>query len=381
MSGVTALAAARGTQLDQKYVALLERMKKALETVREINIPVNNIRPYLKQPRDYFDPDGLRKLSVSIRLGGQANPGLMRANRGDAYAAIDTGTEIERRRVPGTSDYELIDGERRWRSIWLIPSIERPHYKARLIEADDEVVQFIISIMMNTNREGHNPQEMMHGIKRNVDAGIPMKIVAELMGISEGWAKAIYGLRLLIPEVFAMLDPKLPKKQRLLLTAAIQIAGEAAENQLVLARRVMSQDIRLPRLRGAIVKLRRQGTKDEAANPVEVREVAVSHQLASIKNSCRVGMESLELFRDQITDRDKRVVVGKLLGNDHDVRTLLFQLNEAKKFVAECINHIDKIGSPGKRLRAPRYESTEALPVLLGSAKVDKKVIHRATRL
>jgi len=105
-----------GSKDEYDYLGLLARVKKALETGREISIPFSDIRPYPTQPRDYFNADSIRRLSASIDAGGQTSSGMVREKPADIqYEIVDTGVAVDPRQVAGHTRHELIDGERRWR--------------------------------------------------------------------------------------------------------------------------------------------------------------------------------------------------------------------------------------------------------------------------
>lgn len=280
------------------YLGLLARVKKALETGQEISVPFDDIRPYPNQPREYFDPDAIRRLSASIDAGGQTSSGMVRKNpAGIRFEIVDSGDEIIPRRVDGKTTHELIDGERRWRSVGLIPQKRRPLYRAKLIDADDEVIQYLISGITNFNREGHTPLETMKTIERHLALGFPMKEIASLLGISEMWAGQIHGLRNLDEEYQMMLKPGLPKERQLPLTAAIHISKIEPRLQGGLVARVLSKDVSLARLRSEVVK-----TAERAGSTVRTREVEPRKLWASFGNKIEVVLR---------TAQDAESLIGK----------------------------------------------------------------------
>jgi len=220
---------------DYRYLDLLARVKRALDSAREVLVPAEEIRPFSDQPRKYFNEESVRRLSESIDSGGQTTSGMIRER-------------------PGLTRYELIDGERRWRAVLLIPPARRPAYKAKQIDADDDVVQYLISGIANFNREGHTALEVMETISRLSEFGLPTEEIASLLGIGTNWAYDMLSLRKLIPAVRAMLDPNLPKAQRLPVVAAVQISKIDGRYQMNLAQRVLRKDITLSRLRGEVIK-------------------------------------------------------------------------------------------------------------------------------
>ncbi len=240
------------------YLDLLGRVKKALQSAQEVSVSATDIRPYPDQPREYFDEAHIVGLSKSIDAGGQTTRGMIR-------------------KKAGKTPFELIDGECRWRGILRIPESRRPLYKADLIDADDEVVQFLIAGVSNFNRRGHTPIEIMKTIDRMMGFKIPMEEVANLLGISKFWADQMHGLRKLDPRVQKMLNPALPKGQVLPVTAAIQISKIEPKFQLALAQRVLSRDISLARLRGEVVKV-----AEKEGSRLRVRDVPADQQWNSL---------------------------------------------------------------------------------------------------
>lgn len=255
----TALAIeAESPDLDEhSYILLIARAKQALQNKKKISVDVSQIRPCPTQPRQHFDPEGLRLLGESIDATGQAVSGLVRVH-------------------PDGNGFELIDGERRWRSISAIPEERRPFYQADLIEAEDDVVQFLISGIANFNRAGHTTVESLETIVRLRNLKIPMEEIAKLLGISLFWATQIYGLRNLVPPVLKLLDPKIKEKQRLPVTAAVHISKMDASMQETMANRVLRKEVPLSDLRAVVVS-----TAKEAGLPVRTRETAPREQWAS----------------------------------------------------------------------------------------------------
>lgn len=289
---------------EHSYVGLLGRAKTALESSVEVAVPITEIRPYPNQPRKHFDEMALRRLGESIDAGGQTTAGIIRAN-------------------PGSTQYELIDGERRWRSIGLIPSSRRPLYKARLIEADDDVVQYLISGIANFNREGHTPLEISETVCRLVGFKLPLAEIAALLGISEQWAAQMHGLRKLTPEVRAMLEPGRPQRERLPITAAIEISKIDASLQKGLAERVIKRDVTLVALRGEVIRVAKAADKavvTRAAAP-RTRWQRAREQVPAIERAVRNLMAHLKapdvpehIKAHRVSTDDAKNLIPRLVG-------------------------------------------------------------------
>src|SRR3989338_9213694 len=153
-----------------------------------------------------------------------------------AQTAMASGREI-RVAPDGKVEYELLDGERRWRAAKMAGLA----YRATLVDLDDEAVPFIIAAVANFNREGHTPTEVSDSIAHMANLTIPMEEIASLLGISPFWAYQIHGLQKLHPDVRDMLDPTLPKDKMLPVTAAIQISKVDIRLQRDLAEKVLSR--------------------------------------------------------------------------------------------------------------------------------------------
>lgn len=282
------------------YLDLLARAKAALATSREVAVPVDDLRPFPDQPRHYFGEDSLVRLMESIDGSGQTTTGLIREN-------------------PGATRYELIDGERRWRAIRMIPADRRPAYRARLIDADDEVVRYLISGIANFNREGHTALETSDTISRLLGFGLPMREIASLLGISVLWAGQMHGLRNLADNVRGLMDPALPKARRLPITAAVEISKVAKKLQFGLAQRVLSREVSLAGLRAEAV-----GVSKRTGHHVRERVVPrderwkglrrkIGHlELAAMDAQRLLSMREVQQFATTRTATEKRELAARL---------------------------------------------------------------------
>jgi len=314
MLDVAAPPAGTAPPNEYAYLGLLAQVKKALESSLELPpIDVRDIRPFPNQPRSYFNPESIQRLADSIDAGGQMTSGMVREN-------------------PGATRYELIDGERRWRAIQLIPESRRPLYKAKLIAASDEVVQFLISGITNFNRAVHTDIETMETIDRYLSFGLPMREIASLLGISEGWAGQIHGLKKLEQTVLDMLDPTLPKGKKLPLAAAIQISKIDKPYQKALAEQVLSKDITLGRLRGEVIKVAAQ-----ANIPIRMREVSGKHQWDSFGNKLDV---ILRLAGDGEVMLSKGEIDRYILANPETTAEFITLMRDARETLSRISEKI-----------------------------------------
>ena len=240
------------------WLDLLEKARKALAGAREVILATDEIQGMPGQPRTHFDPDSIERLSVSMQSVGQIQPGIVRIARGAGRKA----------------KYELIDGERRWRAA----QKRKLRYRALLVEIDDASVSFLVAATANFNREAHTPLEVSDSIARMVALDMPQREVARVLGLHETWVGQLYGLQQLSKPVRALMDPTLPRDDRLPVSAAVQIAKVAEGSlQLQLAKRVLARKVTLGGLRAEVVRVAKA-----TGAPVRERELKPSDRWRSL---------------------------------------------------------------------------------------------------
>lgn len=250
---------------------LLDRARRALAKGKEIE---GGIDPEMAlnsphQPRRFFGSESLGRLGNSMKTMGQIYPGIVRR--------IKSRPE---------KPFEILDGERRWRSAKLV----KMKYRAVVVEIDDEASAFLVAAIANLNREGHTAIEMSDSINGMLRIGIPMSEVSSLLGISVMWADQLYGLQKLHPKVRAMLDPALPKRQQLPVTAAIQISKADQLIQVGLALKTLEKKITIRGLRGEVVRASKR-----AGLHIRVRKVEPNKQWRSVR---AVSEQVLRISKD-----------------------------------------------------------------------------------
>lgn len=82
-----------------------------------IVVPVERVRPFEDQPRTFFEQNRLYRLSLSIKKLGQKHPVLL------TPLDTDTGDTDD-------FDYEIVDGERRWRACQMGRYRNRPWHRS-----------------------------------------------------------------------------------------------------------------------------------------------------------------------------------------------------------------------------------------------------------
>ncbi len=181
-----------------------------------IEVPVAAIDPNPHQPRTHFDEEALAALSASIREVGVLQPVLVRRVDGDRY--------------------ELIAGERRWRSakragLLTIPAVVR--------EADD-ISSLEQALIENLHREDLNPLEEAAAYQQLLDDfGLTHEMLSQRVGKSRAAISNTLRLFQLPPSV-----QKLVGEGQVTAGHARALLGTPDRSfQEALARRVVSEQL------------------------------------------------------------------------------------------------------------------------------------------
>jgi len=142
------------------------------ESTRQETLRVEQLQPGKYQPRTHMDQDSLNELAASIKVQGVMQPILVRPL--------------------GSSRYEIIAGERRWRASQLAGLSEVPV----LVREIPDDAALAMSLIENIQREDLNPLEEAMGIQRLIDEfGMTHQLAADAVGRSRPAASNL--LRLL----------------------------------------------------------------------------------------------------------------------------------------------------------------------------------------
>lgn len=181
----------------------------------DMNLPIESIAPNPDQPRRQFTQSQLDELTASIREKGIIQPLIVRAKDN------------------GTTQYEIVAGERRWRAAQAAQLHEVP---VILRDFDDtEVLE--IAIIENIQRADLNPVEEAAGYRQLMDRfGHTQEKLAEALGKSRSHIANLLRLLNLPSEVRDLLqDGKLSMGHaRALITA---------EDPVTLARKVVNDGL------------------------------------------------------------------------------------------------------------------------------------------
>lgn len=217
------------------HVGMSELTFSAKKLGEVILVPIDSIRPFPNQPRQYFDQQKLAELAASIKAVGQKVPGLVKK-----INESDNGCP---------HNYELIDGQRRWHAISMAGKSEM---KVIVTEVKDENDQFLISVVANFGRAEHGPLEIASAIKRFREGGMKVTQIAEIFGRSSIWVYQHFKILSLDPEVQKMMSPEIPEKDRLALNAALMLADVPKDIQKQIADIVIGGRLKINQARNFI---------------------------------------------------------------------------------------------------------------------------------
>lgn len=148
-------------------------------------VPADALRPNPRNPRVSFDAGDLEELVASVREKGILQPIIVRA-------------------LPGASGtYEIIAGERRWRSAQLAKLAEVP---VVVVKANDKEA-LELAIVENVQRADLNAMEEARGYERlSAEFGYGQTDLAKVIGKSRSHVANTIRLLKLPPEVGGMVE-------------------------------------------------------------------------------------------------------------------------------------------------------------------------------
>ena len=201
------LAALFGEE-DEEYAAL-DKVRANKE------VPVEQLHPNPKQPRQNFDETTVRELAASIKENGVLQPILVR------------------RHPKRPSEFEIVAGERRWRAAQLAKLHEVPVVIREL--SDVQVLE--MALVENLQREDLNPLEEAEAYQRLID---------EFRHTQEDLARSLGKSRSHLANTLRLLGLSNTIKALLVdgrITAGHGRALLTAQDPDVLARQVVAEDL------------------------------------------------------------------------------------------------------------------------------------------
>ena len=206
-------------ELGPQILSLLQA-ETSTKTIGVRLVPVDRIDPNPDQPRTYFAQDALDELTASVREHGVLQPILVRP--------------------AGTSRYQLVAGERRWRAATAAGLATIPAMIEEL--ADDIALE--IAIIENLQREDLSPLEEAVMYDRMVkEHGYSIRRLAQKLGKDKGYLENRLRLADAPPEIqelvslrkdtishaYELLKVEDPKRRR-------RLAEQVARGELTLVK-------------------------------------------------------------------------------------------------------------------------------------------------
>ena len=209
-----------------------ERSAPSRQTLKRLRgggaliVRVDRIKPFPGQPRKHFDVDELGSLADSLKQEGQQAPVIVVKSGDPDY------------------DYELVDGERRWRAAKLIGLKE---LFAVLTTVEDAGKQHLKAVILNFNRAEHPPIEVSNALHYQMtEGGKTSSELAAALGKSVAWVYQHLSLQKLHQDLQRLLGPPTPKEEQLRMQIAHLLSRAPKEAQLALYSEITA--VKNPRL-------------------------------------------------------------------------------------------------------------------------------------
>ncbi len=262
------------------FVANSRRRK--METKSTIDIPVNEIREYSKQPRKYFNPLTLKQLGDSILEIGQLTPAKVRK--------LDPPEDGYK--------YELIAGERRLRACKMVGV---PTLRAEVdYSIKNENQQYVLAVVENYGRDEPTPVESARSIGRLLDAGHSKENIAKLMCRSITWVYQHASLLKLHPNILGRIGPPTPESKQIS-SALGQILSDVPEQyQEEVIKVIIARQFSLLAAKHYIKKYC-------AGVGVRAQKTSVKREVKVISSSLVKMNDRLDIYLDMDQDQFKQI--------------------------------------------------------------------------
>ncbi|MBI5126233.1 MAG: ParB/RepB/Spo0J family partition protein [Candidatus Taylorbacteria bacterium] len=256
------------------------------------------------QPRKWFCPKKLKRLSDGMKEHGQQLPLVVRP----ADPAVTAANPQHK--------WEIIAGERRWRAAKMAGI---SHLSVIVRHPASRRAQHMIALIENLNRADHTNRELSDALTAQLQAGETIGGLADAIGQSRTTAVKLLSLQQLHPTLRALLDPPTPKADQISLTEGSILARiSPPEKQLEIWEQAKTQPTR-----GLIVRMLKELG---SAHFQYKRKPRTGHHegVRSIRrrfNNLNLVLLELKAFTP---DEMKRFVVSE----GSEITTLLQQLTE-----------------------------------------------------
>ncbi len=294
---------------------------------QETWVDIREVLPDPQQIRTYFDPDELRSLGESMLQEGQVE-------------AVKV-TLIPKDKLSGKGLYEVLDGEKRYRSAKLAkiakllivvrPAIERGPKRRRR------------QMLFNFNRSGHTHMEISNACAEQVKEGYTTADVAVIVGKSPSWVSQYLAFQRLDSDLQKRLDPPTSKEERLNFMVGFTLSKAPVEKQKAI-------------LADAEPVLKKNFQKGLAMIAAASRESA---EEGGAKLRGKRPYEEAEKVVRLVTrlEKDIDAVLG---AKDKDIRELfksrdIFEVEHALSLLAKSIAELRMFEDALKSIRESRY--------------------------
>jgi ParB family transcriptional regulator, chromosome partitioning protein len=239
-----------GRGLDALLSNDIEVTGAGTDTQRMLN--VSQLQPGKYQPRSYMDDAALQTLADSIKAQGIMQPILVR--------------EVS------PEKFEIIAGERRWRASQIAGLQEVPVLVREI--ADESALA--MALIENIQRENLNPLEEAQGIKRLID---------EFAMTHEKAAEAVGRSRVAVSNILRLLSLSAPVQEMLMhgkldMGHARALIGLDAAQQVLLANRVVQQNLSVRDIENLVKKLAEEGKSKSQKTTVNRDVMALQNTLS-----------------------------------------------------------------------------------------------------
>ena len=261
------------------------------------NLRISDIEPRRDQPRKTFPRESLEVLADSIATYGVLQPIIVRENEDSE----------------GT--YEIIAGERRWRSAKMAGLSEIP---AVIFDGDDlRAAQ--VALIENIQREDLNPVEEAMGYGALIDKfGLTQDQVAKQVGKSRSAVTNMLRLLDLPDEVLEML-----RVGELTAGHARALLGLDDEDDILpLANRTVAQNLTVREVENSVKRLNAVANRKDEPNEEEQTHPQIKLHMKELE---RRAMSALGR-KVRISRSSRKKVVELTYDNDEDLEALLRSL-------------------------------------------------------
>ena len=254
-----------------------------------LNVPLRSVRPCPFQPRKDFSDEALRELADSIRERGIVQPLVVR---------------------PVENGYELIAGERRWRSAQLLGLTEVPIV---IREADDRTA-LELALIENLQRENLNPIEEAHGFAQLIEQ---FQLTQEDAATRVGKSRVVVANALRLLKLPIQLQTHVRDGRLSVGHAKVILGLTDPDLQQLAADRVLRQALNVRQTEVLVTQLQNQGAASRA--PGKSGKLAADPHVDQLQTQLRERMGT----KVELRYRQGRGVLNIHFFNDDDLDRVL----------------------------------------------------------